>query len=225
MPRQAFCLSLFPYETHFLAQVAFLREYFSFRRYCSGKKEKFAKPSFFWYDEKENVQNSIQNKIFVEIEKTLREMCIRDRGIIEGLIRIAIFLGYLWLISRMKEIKRVFQYHGAEHKTIACFESGKMCIRDRTTIAPKFKAPELQLKVTDADSTANDNADTETKFTVTLDNAKFVTDVGAVVTSTTDQMCIRDRFYRRNLLAHLRRYRGFMAECRPCVPCRFGQPL
>ena len=47
-------------------------EYFSFRRYCSGKKEKFAKPSFFWYDEKENVQNSIQNKIFVEIEKTLR---------------------------------------------------------------------------------------------------------------------------------------------------------
>lgn len=44
---QAFCLSLFPYETHFLAQVAFLREYFSFRRYCSGKKEKFAKPSFF----------------------------------------------------------------------------------------------------------------------------------------------------------------------------------
>ena len=49
-----------------------MREYFSFRRYCSGKKEKFAKPSFFWYDEKENVQNSIQNKIFVEIEKTLR---------------------------------------------------------------------------------------------------------------------------------------------------------
>lgn len=46
-------------------------------------------------------------------------------GIIEGLIRIGIFLGYLWLISKMKEIQRVFQYHGAEHKTIACFESGK----------------------------------------------------------------------------------------------------
>lgn len=56
----------------------------------------------------------------------------------------------------------------------------------QTTTEPKFKAPELQLKVTDADSTANDNADTETKFTVTLDNAKFVTDAGAVVTSTTD---------------------------------------
>lgn len=46
-------------------------------------------------------------------------------GVIEGLIRIVIFLAYLWLISRMKEIQRVFQYHGAEHKTIACFESGK----------------------------------------------------------------------------------------------------
>ena len=46
-------------------------------------------------------------------------------GVVEGLIRIGIFLGYLWLISRMKEIQRVFQYHGAEHKTIACFESGK----------------------------------------------------------------------------------------------------
>ena len=56
----------------------------------------------------------------------------------------------------------------------------------QTTTVPKFKAPELQLKVTDADSTANDNVDTETKFTVTLDNAKFVTNAGAVVTSTTD---------------------------------------
>ena len=56
----------------------------------------------------------------------------------------------------------------------------------QTTTEPEFKAPELQLKVTDADSTANDNADTETKFTVTLDNAKFVTGTGAVVTSTTN---------------------------------------
>lgn len=46
-------------------------------------------------------------------------------GIIEGLIRIAIFLLYLFGISRMKEIHRVFQYHGAEHKTINCFESEK----------------------------------------------------------------------------------------------------
>lgn len=46
-------------------------------------------------------------------------------GIIEGLLRIVIFLLYLFFISKMKEIKRVFQYHGAEHKTINCFESGK----------------------------------------------------------------------------------------------------
>ena len=46
-------------------------------------------------------------------------------GIAEGIIRIAIFLLYLFLVSRMKEIKRVFQYHGAEHKTINCFEHGE----------------------------------------------------------------------------------------------------
>lgn len=46
-------------------------------------------------------------------------------SIIEGLIRIGIFLGYIFLISKMKEIQRVFQYHGAEHKTINCFESEK----------------------------------------------------------------------------------------------------
>jgi uncharacterized protein YqhQ len=44
--------------------------------------------------------------------------------LVEKLIRIAIFLGYLWLISRMKELHRVFQYHGAEHKTISCYEAG-----------------------------------------------------------------------------------------------------
>ena len=44
--------------------------------------------------------------------------------IIEGIIRIAIFLGYIVLISRMEDIKRVFMYHGAEHKTINCLEAG-----------------------------------------------------------------------------------------------------
>ena len=46
------------------------------------------------------------------------------RCILEGLIRIVIFTVYLWLASRMKEIKRVFSYHGAEHKTIFCYEKG-----------------------------------------------------------------------------------------------------
>lgn len=43
----------------------------------------------------------------------------------EGVIRIAIFLTYMLLISKMKEIQRTFEYHGAEHKTIACYEAGE----------------------------------------------------------------------------------------------------
>ena len=45
------------------------------------------------------------------------------RSLIEGVIRIAIFMGYMILISRMKDMKRVFSYHGAEHKTIRCYEA------------------------------------------------------------------------------------------------------
>jgi uncharacterized protein YqhQ len=44
--------------------------------------------------------------------------------IVEKLIRISIFLGYLWLVSRLKDLQRVFEYHGAEHKTISCYEAG-----------------------------------------------------------------------------------------------------
>jgi len=43
--------------------------------------------------------------------------------LVEKAIRIGIFLGYLWLISRMRDLERVFQYHGAEHKTISCYEA------------------------------------------------------------------------------------------------------
>jgi uncharacterized protein YqhQ len=45
--------------------------------------------------------------------------------LVEKAIRITIFVGYLWLISRMRDLQRVFQYHGAEHKTISCYEAGK----------------------------------------------------------------------------------------------------
>ena len=45
-------------------------------------------------------------------------------NLIEGIIRIAIFLTYIWLATRMKDIHRVFEYHGAEHKTIFCYEAG-----------------------------------------------------------------------------------------------------
>ena len=44
--------------------------------------------------------------------------------VVEKLIRIGIFVAYLWLISRMRDLQRVFEYHGAEHKTIHCYEAG-----------------------------------------------------------------------------------------------------
>lgn len=46
------------------------------------------------------------------------------RNLLEGIVKIAIFLGYLIGISKMKDMKRVFSYHGAEHKTIRCYEAG-----------------------------------------------------------------------------------------------------
>lgn len=45
-------------------------------------------------------------------------------NLMEGFLRLAIFLAYIGGISRMKDIRRVFQYHGAEHKTIHCYEAG-----------------------------------------------------------------------------------------------------
>ena len=46
------------------------------------------------------------------------------RKVFEGILRIAIFLGYVSLVSLMKDIKRTFMYHGAEHKSIFCYEKG-----------------------------------------------------------------------------------------------------
>jgi len=45
-------------------------------------------------------------------------------NLVEGVMRLAIFLAYLWLVGRMPDIRRVFSYHGAEHKTIHAYEAG-----------------------------------------------------------------------------------------------------
>jgi len=45
-------------------------------------------------------------------------------NLIDGVVRVALFVGYIWLISLSKEIRRVFAYHGAEHKTIHAYEAG-----------------------------------------------------------------------------------------------------
>lgn len=47
------------------------------------------------------------------------------KNIIEGVIKISIFIGYIALTALMKDIKRTYEYHGAEHKTIACYEAGE----------------------------------------------------------------------------------------------------
>jgi uncharacterized protein YqhQ len=52
-------------------------------------------------------------------------------NVVDGIIRLIIFLAYLWLISLSKEIRRVFQYHGAEHKSIFAFEAGDALRVDR----------------------------------------------------------------------------------------------
>jgi uncharacterized protein YqhQ len=52
-------------------------------------------------------------------------------NLVDGTIRLVIFLAYLWGISFFKEIRRVFEYHGAEHKSIFAFESGEELMIDR----------------------------------------------------------------------------------------------
>ncbi|HWM12275.1 MAG TPA: DUF1385 domain-containing protein [Solirubrobacteraceae bacterium] len=44
--------------------------------------------------------------------------------LVEGIVRTAIFLGYILLIARLRDLRRVFEFHGAEHKTISCYEAG-----------------------------------------------------------------------------------------------------
>jgi uncharacterized protein YqhQ len=59
---------------------------------------------------------------FRAVRNDLRSSLVRN--LLEGIVRVVLFLAYLAAIGRMKEIRRVFQYHGAEHKTIAAYEHG-----------------------------------------------------------------------------------------------------
>ncbi len=54
--------------------------------------------------------------------------------LVEGLLRTAIFLGYLVLLSRMRDLRRVFEYHGAEHKVISCYEAGDELVPSRAAL-------------------------------------------------------------------------------------------
>jgi len=62
-------------------------------------------------------------------------------NLVEGIIRMVIFMAYMLLVSRMGEMKRVFSYHGAEHKTIRCYEAGLPLtvenVRPQTRLHPR----------------------------------------------------------------------------------------
>ena len=62
-------------------------------------------------------------------------------NLVEGLVRMIIFMTYMLLVSRMKDMKRVFAYHGAEHKTIRCYEAGLPLtvenVRQQTRLHPR----------------------------------------------------------------------------------------
>ena len=59
-------------------------------------------------------------------------------AVVEGVLKVAIFLTYLWAVSLMPDIKRTFMYHGAEHKSIACFEAGGELTPERAKEFTRF---------------------------------------------------------------------------------------
>jgi len=69
--------------------------------------------------------------LFIYLPALISDLILGSEGVyfvkklVEGVMKIAIFVGYIALISLMPDIKRTFQYHGAEHKTIFCYESGE----------------------------------------------------------------------------------------------------
>jgi uncharacterized protein YqhQ len=83
--------------------------------------------------------------LFFYIPLILTELFNVESGLlfnlIDGIFRLAIFLLYIYLISRWKEMRRIFQYHGAEHKTIYAFEAGKdltaQNTKDFSTLHPR----------------------------------------------------------------------------------------
>ena len=60
------------------------------------------------------------------------------RNLIEGCIRIVVFLAFLWLTSKEKDVARTYMYHGAEHKTIACYEAGEELTVENTRKHTRF---------------------------------------------------------------------------------------
>lgn len=62
-------------------------------------------------------------RVLVDLLRHFVEVNVFLQSLLEGVFRILIFISYLLLVTRMKDIRRVFEYHGAEHKTIFCYEN------------------------------------------------------------------------------------------------------
>lgn len=60
------------------------------------------------------------------------------RSLLEGLVKLVIFFVYMWLCTRVKDVKRMFSYHGAEHKTIFCYEKGLPLTVENVRIQSRF---------------------------------------------------------------------------------------
>ena len=83
--------------------------------------------------------------LFIVAPFFLTKVLVSDRGIlfnlVDGIIRVLIFLAYVFIISRLKDIQKIFQYHGAEHKVVNCYENGKKLttenIKKFTTLHPR----------------------------------------------------------------------------------------
>lgn len=83
--------------------------------------------------------------LFVALPLFIAKLFTKGTGVwfdlVDGILRLAIFLLYVYLISKMKDMKTVFQYHGAEHCVVHCYESGKKLTPDNaikyTTLHPR----------------------------------------------------------------------------------------
>ena len=63
------------------------------------------------------------------------------RNVLEGIVRVILFLVFMWSVSHMKDIRRTFEYHGAEHKTIFCYEAGEELTVENVRRQKKVPSP------------------------------------------------------------------------------------
>lgn len=138
-----------------VGKIPFVRGIFSFVDSLVLGMKTLTYSASFYEEEEETKEDGVLNKIFKDktedivmgftvcvsillavglfmflpylISELLSRWILNDSliAIIEGLVRIAIFVSYVLLISLMKDIRRLYQYHGAEHKCINCIESGR----------------------------------------------------------------------------------------------------